>query len=170
MSLHSPSRASRTIPEPCRSFLTRCFRLSFHQQAGLYLRVAAPSLPLRSPACRMILAVFDLSHVYRASGCLCSRLHETVGRFHSLVAHQLFRCLSFHQPAGQYLRVAAPSLSSLSPASPASVGVSRRSPPEIASLDPVEMVRSPPEIGFLGPVGVFSMSPPNFAHSWPWSN
>jgi hypothetical protein len=54
--LLSPSRASRTLSEPCRSFLTGCLRLSFHQPAVLYLSVAAPSLPSRSPARRMILA------------------------------------------------------------------------------------------------------------------
>ena len=63
MSLLSPSRANRTIPEPCRSFLTRCFRLSFQQPSGLYLSVAAPSLPSRSSARRMILA-----HV---RSCMC---------------------------------------------------------------------------------------------------
>ena len=56
MSLLSPSRASRTIPEPCRSFLTRSFRLSFQQSGVLYLRFAAPSLPSRSKARSMILA------------------------------------------------------------------------------------------------------------------
>ena len=124
--------------DECLSFLTRCFSLRFHQPAGLSFSVAAPSLPSRSPACRMILArvrsfsclssdwmpllspsranrtipepcrsstflmfefspagrlilaVFDLSHVYRTIGCHCSRLHETAGRFHSLVAHDPF--------------------------------------------------------------------------------
>ena len=49
-------KSSKTLSEPCRFFLTRCFRLSFHQQAELYLSAAAPSLPSRSPARRMILA------------------------------------------------------------------------------------------------------------------
>jgi hypothetical protein len=63
MSLLSPSRASRTIPEPYRSFLTRCFRLSFQQPSGLYVSVAAPSLPSRSSARTMILA--------RVRSCMC---------------------------------------------------------------------------------------------------
>ena len=63
MSLLSPSRASRTILEPWRSFLTWCFRLSFQQPAGLYLSVAALSLPSCSTVCKMIF------HVCRAIGC-----------------------------------------------------------------------------------------------------
>ena len=55
MSLLLPSRASRTIPEPCHSFLTRCFRMSFQQPSGLYLSFAAPSLPSCSSVRRMIL-------------------------------------------------------------------------------------------------------------------
>ena len=90
MSLLSPSRASRTISEPCRSFLTQCFRLSFQQPVGLYSSTGAFPLHLRlrvpqSAGC--YLRDFDLSDAYRTIGCLCSRLHGLAGRFQSLVAH-----------------------------------------------------------------------------------
>ena len=101
------------IPEPCRSFLTRCFRLSFQQPSGLYLSVAAPYLPSRSSACRMILA--------RVRSCMCiKRLDVTAITFTneqddpralSLTDFWCF-CLGFHLPAGQYLSVAAPALPS----------------------------------------------------------
>ena len=94
MSLLSHSRDSRTVSEPCRSFLTWCFRLRCNQPAGLSLSVAAPSLPSSSLARRMILACVRsfscLPHVYRTIGCHCSCLHEPAGRFQSLVAHRPF--------------------------------------------------------------------------------
>ena len=47
------------------------------------------------------------------------------------------------------------------------VGVSRRTPSEIAFLGPVGMIRSPLELALSGPVGVFSMSgPPNLDYNW----
>ena len=96
----------------------------------------------RLPA-RWYLRVFDLSYVYRAIGCCCSRLHEPAGCLQSLVAHWPFDVSTW-----------------------AFIGVSRSSPPEMASLDPIGMIMSPSGITFLGPVGVFSMSPPNFNYNW----
>ena len=89
------------------------------------------------------LRVFDLSYVYQAIGCRCSHLHEPAGCLQSLVAHWPFDVSTW-----------------------AFIGVSRRSPPEITSLDPVGMIMSPLGITFSGPVGVFSMSPPNFDYNW----
>ena len=93
MSLLLPSRASRMISQPCRSSTFLMFWFS--------------------PAGRLILAVFDLSHVYRTIGCHCSRLHETAGRVHSLVAHRPFLMFGL-SPAGRTILESCRSVSAFS--------------------------------------------------------
>ena len=109
----SPSRARRTIPEPCRSFLTRCCRLSFPQPPGLYLSVAAPSLPSLSPERWMILArVRSFMSIDRLDVTVSpSRASRTISE---PCRSFLTRCcrLSFQQPPGLYLSVATQSMPS----------------------------------------------------------
>ena len=141
--------------------------MRFHQPAGLSLRVAAPSLPSRSPACRMILAVFDLSHVYRAIGCLCSRLHETAGRFHSLVAHRPFLMFGL-SPAGRTILESCRSVSVFSLTSLAGLGWGiKEKPTGNRLLGPSG--NDPKSAGdrLLGPGRDLQYESTNLAYIWP---